>query len=122
MKYMYKFNIISIQHYHLYFALLLPTVVLVALDDVMDKLRSSMDDTMFSLSALFDVFCSDGQFFVFGEDCAAGVDIICLGLTAALLATESAVFGTAGGENSASAAIASSSSSTPLLLTVGIVF
>ena len=116
---------IRVQNYHLYFALLLPTVVLVALDDEMDTLetlRASMDDTMFSLSALFDVFCSDGQFFVFGEDCAAGVDIISLGLTAALLATESAVFGTAGGENSASAAIASSSSSTPLLLTVGIVF
>lgn len=99
---MYKFNMISIQHYHLYFALLFPTVVLVALDDVMDKLRSSMDDAMFSLSALFDVFCSDGRFF--GDDCAAGVDI-CLGLTVApLLATGSVISGTAGEENSASAA------------------
>ena len=77
---------------------------------------------MFSLSALFDVFCSDGRFF--GDDCAAGVDI-CLGLTVApLLATGSVVSGTAGEENSASAAIASSSSSssTSFLLTAGIVF
>ena len=80
---------IRVHHNHLYFALLLPTFVLLALDDEMDKLRSSMDDTVFSLSALFDVFCSDGLFFV--DECAAGVDI-CLGLTAALLATEYIVF------------------------------
>lgn len=96
-------------HHYLYFALLLPAVALVTLDD-----------SLISLSAFFDVFCLDGLFF--GEDGTAVVDFS-LGLTvAALLATEFVVvFGTTVGEISASAAVASSSSPSSLL-TVAIEF